>query len=219
MKKFLIIAAAALAILAAYFIVSNLGCESNAKQITETEAEVTEVSEAATWENVCEAVDLGLSVKWATCNVGASNPNDGGLYYAWGETETKIDYTESNCSTKGQNIGNIGGTVHDVALVNWGGNWRMPTKAEFEELRNRCTWSWTGYGYSIIGPNGNSIYLPASGRRFGSGLLDVGERGFYWCSTPQNGTKFAWALYFYSSYQDIVGCDFYIGYSVRPVTE
>ena len=87
-------------------------------------------------------VDMGLSVKWATCNVGADSPNDYGNYYAWGETETKSSYDEGNCETWKKKIGDIGGTIRDVAHAEWGGGWRMPTVAEFEELRHNCIWTW-----------------------------------------------------------------------------
>ena len=82
-------------------------------------------------------VDLGLpsGLKWATCNVGASSPSEYGNYYAWGEVEPKESYTQENCLTWGQEIGDISGNPqYDAARANWGGTWRMPTKSEFEEL-------------------------------------------------------------------------------------
>ena len=101
-----------------------------------------------------QAVDLGLSVKWANINVGAESPEDYGNYYAWGETSTKETYNWStyfdtndggNTFTKYNNEG--GKTVldpeDDAAHVNWGGSWRMPTQAEWWELINCCTWTWT----------------------------------------------------------------------------
>ena len=123
-------------------------------------------------------VDLGLSVKWATCNVGATSPEDYGDYFAWGETETKSEYTEENSATYGLSIsqlesqGYIDGAgnlnpQYDAAAANWGGDWRMPTVAEMWELINNCTWTWTTQngvsGYNVEGPNGNSIFLPAAG--------------------------------------------------------
>ena len=131
-----------------------------------------------------EYVDLGLpsGLKWATCNVGASSPSDYGNYYAWGETSTKSEYTESNSKTRGKNMGDIGGnSAYDAARANWGGSWRLPTKAEFEELLNRCTWTWTSQnghkGYLVKGPNGRSIFIPAAGGRDGSSLYLAGEYG------------------------------------------
>jgi hypothetical protein len=91
-------------------------------------------------------VDLGLSVKWATCNVGANSPWHYGDYYAWGETATKSTYTENSYVADIKNHEDINGTTFDVARIKWGGNWRMPTKTEFEELVDNCSWEWTTLG-------------------------------------------------------------------------
>ncbi|MDE7410327.1 MAG: hypothetical protein K2N09_09955 [Muribaculaceae bacterium] len=111
-----------------------------------------------------EYVDLGLpsGLKWATCNVGASSPSDYGYYFAWGETNTKYDYSSSNCRTWERTFGDIGGNVqYDAARANWGGSWRLPTRGECEELVNCCTWAFITMGnhngYKVIGPNGNYI--------------------------------------------------------------
>ena len=132
-----------------------------------------------------EYVDLGLSVKWATCNIGATKPEEFGDYFAWGEVEPKEVYNwstykhgkqtelikycdESYCGKNGfvDNKFYLD-SEDDAAVINWGGNWRMPTRIEQEELINNCTWIWTTQkkvnGYKIIGPNGNSIFLPLSG--------------------------------------------------------
>ena len=169
-------------------------------------------------------VDLGLSVKWATCNVGASSPEDYGSYYAWGETSVKSSYTEGNCSTYGKSIGDIGGTSRDVAHVSWGGSWRMPTSAECEELCNKCTWTWTTQGgksgYKVTGPSGKSIFLPAAGCRGGSSLYLAGSRGYYWSSTPSSrDTSYAYRLYFNSSDHGVYGYYRDGGRTVRPVSE
>ena len=183
-----------------------------------------------------EYVDLGLSVKWATCNVGASNPEDYGNYYAWGETSTKKTYYEDNCPTYGlstsqlQSQGYIDSegnltSQYDAARANWGGTWRMPTEAELGELYHNCIWTWTTQngvnGYKVVGPNGNSIFLPAAGYRDGSSLIYAGEGGDYWSCTPyeSNSSKFANSLDFFSSkrYLSTNGC--YLGISVRPVSE
>ncbi len=182
-----------------------------------------------------EYVDLGLSVKWATCNVGASNPEDYGNYYAWGETSTKETYDEDNCPTYGLSIsqlqsqgyidseGNLT-SQYDAARANWGGTWRLPTEAELEELNNKCTWKWTTQngvnGYKVTGPNGNSIFLPAAGGRIGSSLYDAGEGGFYWSSTPHESlSNFACSLFFYSSELYVDYIFRHDGLSVRPVSE
>ena len=147
-----------------------------------------------------EYVDLGLSVKWATCNVGAINPEDYGDYFAWGETKPKTKYNWSsykycngtrNSITKYCTNADYGiidnKTVleleDDAAHVNWGGNWRIPTKEEQNELRNKCTWRWIQRcgvnGYKVTGPNGNSIFLPATGERFGTSIDSIGYYGYY----------------------------------------
>lgn len=155
-----------------------------------------------------EAVDLGLSVKWASCNVGASSPSDYGSYFAWGETEPKNDYSWQtyrfrvsgnswdNVTFSKYNTQSGRGTVDnktvldlsdDAARANWGGSWRMPTRSEFIELINNCTWTWTtldgNIGYRMTSKkNGNSIFLPAAGYRFGTFLQDGGS-GYYWSSS------------------------------------
>ncbi|MBQ5856455.1 MAG: hypothetical protein IIW55_04020 [Bacteroidales bacterium] len=150
-------------------------------------------------------VDLGLSVKWATCNVGASKPEDYGNYYAWGETTTKSSYTESNSKTYGKKMGDFAGnSSYDAATANWGGNWRMPTEKEMRELIDKCTWIWTTQngvkGYNVKGPNGNSIFLPAAGSWFGSVGEGAGSGGDYWGSAPYD--NIADYSYFFDSFYD-----------------
>ncbi len=148
-------------------------------------------------------VDLGLSVKWATCNVGADKPEDNGNLYAWGETEVKEQYNVRTSkwgfmpfSLKKYNINSEQGTVDnkttldledDVAHVTWGGNWRMPTKKEMDELHDNCTWEWTTLngvnGYRVTskkqGYTNRSIFLPASGYK-ANGFYEYGRNGNYW---------------------------------------
>lgn len=109
-------------------------------------------TETSGMENGHEWVDLGLSVKWATCNVGAIQPEEFGDYFAWGEVETKAIYNWDTYKyyddfNLTKYTSNDSKTVldpeDDAATVNWGGAWRMPTKAEQDELRNNCTWDWT----------------------------------------------------------------------------
>lgn len=152
---------------------------------------------------VAEAVDLGLSVKWASCNVGASSPEERGNYYAWGEVEPKDNYTWETykwCDgtgdsmlkycTNGEYSYNVidNKTVldleDDAAHVNMGGNWRMPTYDEFNELRKNCTIISTTYkgvkGYKVVGPNGNSIFLPKVSRKYGTDITESATS--YWTS-------------------------------------
>ncbi len=181
--------------------------------------------------------DLGLSVKWATCNVGANSPEEYGDYFAWGETTTKAEYTSGNSLTCGlyiselQSQGIVDGNgnltpSHDAATANWGGTWRLPTKAELLELLNNCTWEWTALnginGYKVTGPNGNHIFLPAAGYRYGSSLSSGGNDGRYWSSTPidygYDGRAFGHG--FFDDYDGVNwGYDRYNGLTVRPVAE
>ena len=184
-----------------------------------------------------EYVDLGLpsGLKWATCNVGANKPEDYGDYFAWGETMTKETYTEYNCPTYGlskselqsqgyvDSEGNIT-SQYDTARAKWGGKWRMPTKAELQELLDKCTWSLMSQngveGYKVTGPNGNSIFLPAAGLRDGSSLDLAGSYGYYWSSTPVDfNDSIANDLYFSSSLLLMNSHYRYYGQSVRPVLE
>ena len=172
-------------------------------------------------------INLGLpsGLKWATCNVGASSPEGYGDYYAWGETETKSRYTSDNCSTYGVQMNDISGNAqYDIARKKWGGSWRMPTKTEIEELIDNCTWRWTTQngvkGYNVTGPNGNSIFFPAAGYRYGSSLYDAGEDGYYWSSTPyESSSYYAYYLRFFSGNQNVDWFGRYKGRSVRPVAE
>ncbi len=134
---------------------------------------------------VCNYVDLGLSVKWATCNIGAIKPKEYGYRFAWGEVKPNENCywhtykhsigsydnltkycTDSNYGNNGFiDNKNVLDSEDDAATIIWGSSWRMPTVAELRELRFRCKWVWTTQygigGYKVIGPNGNSIFLPA----------------------------------------------------------
>ena len=180
--------------------------------------------------SIQKKVDLGLSVCWAGWNVGASSPEGYGNYYAWGETTTKSDYSKSSYQyhngSEYVNIGSkISGTRYDVARARWGGSWRMPTKAECQELIDRCTWTWTSYkgidGYKVTGPNGNSIFLPAAGYRFGTELHSRGLNGCYWSGSLSEGSQiYAYSLYFNSGVRGVGNFyDLECGLTVRPVCD
>ena len=170
-----------------------------------------------------EWVDLGLSVKWATCNVGASSPGDSGNYYAWGETGTKSNYRSSNSISYGKSWGDIGGnSSRDAARANWGGSWRMPTKTEFQELIDNCTWTWTTQngknGYKVTGKNGQSIFLPAAGYHYGDTFYGGGEYVYYWSSSPcESNTEDAYGLVFDEGRLYVNWYGRLYGRSVRPV--
>ena len=194
-----------------------------------------------TFKDGYEYVDLGLSsgLKWAAYNVGATKPEEYGGYYACGETEEKSNYdwiTYKWCNGSGDTMGKYCtnssyGTVDnkttldpedDVAHVKWGGDWRMPTRAEQDELRNECTWEWITQngvnGYRVTGPNGNSIFLPAAGFRAGTDIYYRGDYGYYWSSSLNSYySNNACYLYFYGN-NFIWGYDYRCdGRSVRPV--
>ncbi len=170
------------------------------------------------------AVDLGLSVKWATCNVGATSPEGYGNYYAWGETSPKTSYTTANNKTDGKSMGDIGGdSRYDAATANWGSGWRLPTKSEFDELIDNCTWTLTTLngvkGYEVKSKkNGNSIFLPVAGFCNGDTPLNQGSYGYYWSSTP-SGPYDACDLSFGSGKHHTNWCFRFDGRSVRPVAE
>ena len=165
-------------------------------------------------------VNLGLpsGTLWATCNIGASRPEDCGDYFAWGELAAKKSYAESNYSFS-ENASTLS-WKNDAASVLWRNDWRMPSPEQFEELRNECAWVWDGNnkGYKIVGHNGSAIFLPAAGNFSGS-LHSAGSCGCYWSRTLcSNSTSSAWYLLFYSSNISTYSYyDRYIGQSVRPV--
>ena len=170
-------------------------------------------------------VDLGLSVKWATMNVGASSPGDYGDYFAWGEVHPKSEYTEENSLTYKKEMGEISGnSKYDAACYHWGSSWRLPTKKELEELKDKCRWSWTqqdGHsGYKVVGPNGNSIFLPAAGLRNRASTDEVGAYGYYWGGSPhESETRCAYDLDFEDGDRDVDWRNRLHGRSVRPVSE
>lgn len=183
---------------------------------------------------VGEAVDLGLSVKWASFNVGATSPEDYGWYFAWGETEPKSTYSlstyfdsvngnSSNFTKYATNKKTQLDPEDDAAHVNWGGDWRMPTKTEQDELRTNCTWTWITQngvnGYKVTSKvNGNSIFLPAAGYRDDSSLNLAGSEGDYWSSSLYSSDSgYAYGLYFGSSSVDWGSSGRSYGHSVRAV--
>ena len=208
-------------------LVTDKADAATLKAEAEQEAERKRQEYARTYgsSNGHDWVDLGLSVKWATCNVGATSPEEYGDCFAWGETSPKTEYTEENSLTYGKQMSDIAGNAqYDAARANWGGNWRMPTKAEMQELEDKCTWTWTTQngvnGYKVTGPNGNSIFLPAAGYRNGSSFRGAGSVGNYWSSTPYGSySGNAYYLYFNSGNHYMDSSRRYYGQSVRPVLE
>lgn len=187
---------------------------------------------------IADAVDLGLSVKWASWNVGASSPEEYGIYFAWGETVPKDNYDWSTYKYGTLNFSKYNSTdglaqlelEDDAAHVTWGKGWRMPTHDEELELANKCSWESTELngisGYKITGPNGNSIFMPRGGLYDGTdyacdgtNLSNVNYGGWYWSSTLNStGSSYAQGLCFFPSLltnvSDHERCD---GHNIRPV--
>lgn len=193
-----------------------------------------------------KSVDLGLSVKWATCNVGANKPEEYGDYYAWGETEPKDFYfwdTYKYCDGTYNSLTKYTDSAYgkdgfidnksvldpedDVAHVKWGGNWRIPTKEELEELRTKCTWTSTTLngvkGYSVTsnvdGYTDRSIFLPATGMRIRQWTLNTDTIGRFWGNSIVTGDDYD-AVYLDFDFSrgpgrfSIIRC---LGQCVRPV--
>ena len=164
-----------------------------------------------------EAVDLGLSVKWAPYNVGASKPTEYGNYYAWGEIEPKTDYSSETYVGPADFFGSVDayGTEYDVAYVKWGHEWRIPTMDELIEIQEKCKWEATEQdgvkGMKVTGPNGNSIFFPAAGRCVGNRFEDVGVTGHYWQGCA-NGDGSQTGEYTYYDLNAITN-----GLTIRPV--
>ena len=188
-----------------------------------------------------EYVDMGeltiggvkKNLKWATCNVGANNPWDYGDYFAWGETAAKTDfswgtYSLGDGTTFSKYTGSDYATLQsedDAASKLWGGSWRIPTEAEWIAFREQNTWTWTTQngvnGRLVTAANGNSIFLPAAGYRYGTDLNNADSRGYYWSSslstTDPRGARFV--SFAFGDVGFASGIDRYYGRSVRPVSE
>lgn len=183
-----------------------------------------------------ERVDLGLSsgILWATCNIGASSPSEIGDYFAWGEREPKDVYgwdTYKLCRGSYNSIFKYTETdgkkvldsQDDVAKSMLGGEWRIPTKEDMEELVEECEWKWTSLngqlGWKVIGSNNNYIFLPASGAASSYRIAGVNELGRYWTATRDESNYSAYNLRFKDGTDTIVVVDdtrFY-GRTIRPV--
>ena len=177
-------------------------------------------------------VDMGLSVKWASCNLGACRSEQSGNYYAWGELNKKANYIANNSATYSYSLSelrsmkvidskNVLLPSKDVASVKLGRDWRMPTREEADELIKKCKWEWglkNGVkGYKVTGPNGGFIFLPANGYFFGSQIYDTDETGNYWTSTGYDNGNFSYALDFSKSRPKIASSGRSGGRCIRPV--
>ncbi len=226
-----------------YFYAWSDGNTDNPRTfVVNCDSTITAKFDQSKYENGYEYIDLGLpsGTLWATCNVGATNPEDYGDYFAWGETTTKSTYDWSTykycngsddtqtkyCTSSSYGTVDNKTTLEasdDAATANWGGIWRMPTYEEQQELIKECTWAWTTLngvnGYRVMGPNGKSIFLPAAGYRSGSDLNDAGSLGnYYWSSSLYSDSPyFAYDLRFDLDYCGWGNSGRCYGLSVRPV--
>ena len=186
-------------------------------------------------------VDLGLpsGILWAAYNVGASSPEEYGGYYAWGETEEKSIYTweyykygkknyyDGDWYWTGSFIGDdISGTSYDAAHVKWGDGARMPRQKDIQELIHNCTWILGSSGAIVIGPNGNKIFLPFSGRCYPDGINNRTFFGYYWsgtCVEGVDGDVFGYTLYCGNEERFNYEADFNFhlnyGQNIRPVKD
>ena len=194
--------------------------------------------------NGIEAVDLGLSVQWATCNVGASKPEESGNHYAWGETKTKSDYswaTYFDVANTGLKEGLYGytresfkkysyldrhlSTEDDVASMTWGSSWRIPTNKEYQELWDLPhKWEVLNgvHGIRFTSANGNSIFLPAVGALKDDSVILNDTDGVYWTSEiyqdDHDTSEHAYAWWVNSKLGGWDSVDRCYGLSIRPVT-
>ena len=189
-------------------------------------------------------IDLGLSVNWATSNIGSRSvdPERPGGWFAWGETEAKYDFSQSYYLAPKQDLYYEGKLSFlqpsdDAATVLWGEDWRLPTKEEFQELIDNCEWEWTKesgsyWGYKVTGPNGNSIFLPAGGMERRNEWINRESGLYYWTGSckfddPEREPK-AWQFLSTSDEPDksknrnllmtLVPLSMQSGRSIRPVT-
>ena len=224
MKRIKIIALAALAIMTA-------SCNDNDDIANVENVKPVEIVNGQ--ENGFDYADLGLpsGTLWATCNVGATSPEQAGLYFAWGETvgytakqvengERSFDFGSYNASSISADLT----LVQDAANRYMGGNWRMPTQKDFEELIDNTTQTWTD-NYNGTGVSGcvvtskinsNSIFLPAAGNAYRDSLCYARSYGFYW-SASWYSSSYAWFFSFYWSEANSYNYYRYYGRSVRGV--
>lgn len=185
-----------------------------------------EITDSGVESDEHEYVDLGLSRLWATSNYGANTPTEIGMYLAWGEETAKETYTPDTYSLYNDNndksIAFLINEKKDVVANNWGGKWKMPTYAEFKELIDFCTWTWTTEndvnGYRVEGTNGNSIFLPVSGNIIQNTKYKKTTDGYYW-SGQSYTTDWGYCLMFNKSQPAVGGERKYSGCVIRPVRE
>ena len=170
-----------------------------------------------------KAVNLGLSVLWADCNVGTSAELPAGGLYGWGDPTGELTSADSLDYMVFQSVNDISGSKYDIATSMWGGAWRMPSRENWLELIEKCQWVRTERygldGFLVIGPNRNHIFLPVTGIRFKTEITNT-DAGYYWTSNinPYNRTQ-AYYYYFKDIHEQevITRNDICTGRAVRPV--
>ena len=229
-----IIAVFLLALFTTQFISAQGVVSRPTKQTPQKITPKVQVSKPDGYINGHGYVDLGLpsGKKWATTNIGANTESDAGSYFAWGEISTKNEYTKDNAivypfqSSLGSIIGN---PKYDAAKYSWQSSWQLPSKEDFKELYDNSKMQWVKingrYGRKITGPNGKSIFLPASGWIDGkvSSPLRDNQYGLYWTGTECDehaepiGIHIDDKLFLISEvyYNHRAG---YMGYTIRPVS-
>lgn len=170
------------------------------------------------------AIDLGLSVKWADRNMGASTAFDYGGLYGWGDSSGNQKIENLNYYPTSTPPQEICGTKYDIAHVQWGKGWRLPTAQEIDELESKCKFIFMTSedgksGFLVIGPNGNSMFLPLSGIRKGNIIINRNKIGYYWSGKLGSDIRAAEAFYLYHNCE-IENLFFrYYGFSIRPVLD
>ena len=196
-----------------------------AKEKQATVITAQQINENSRKINRQEYVDLGLSVKWATYNMGEKTAEKLGSYYAWGETGSKRKYDSVSSTSYAKNI-DVDVTnatpKYDMARKAWGEPWRMPTGKEVQELIDSCEWQWANLngmnGYKVTGPNGNSIFIPASGIYSGAEMKDGGLLGAYWTANhSENDSLRAKYLYITNNEYSLKDTARFYGMNIRPV--
>lgn len=199
-----------------------LGTDESDKEGKSASAAVSSVAEA---KSGIEAVDLGLSVRWASCNVGADTPEEYGDYYAWGECEVKDSYGWKGSKSYDRPYAATLQSEEDVATQKLGDGWRMPTADEVRELiekcevreavRNGCD------GFEFVAPNNNTIFLPAAGYRFDTIRYNDGFEALYWSSSSLAGDNRHALAFYVNNHEKLIDSARYryYGATIRPVKE
>lgn len=162
----------------------NQTSKPNERSVRQTN-DIVDLSHKFNWDSfgICQdtIVDLGLSVKWAGWNIGASSPEEEGTLFGWGDpTGKETSIYSSKYPVKDPPMSICGDKRYDMAMANWGWPWRLPSRNELEELSSKCKWEYINYkgqnGFKLVGPNGNTLFLPITSYR--SAVWDTDKRAY-----------------------------------------